>query len=114
MRTRGDPLSCAGKAQDVTARSYDAVPGLNCRLAASIPQQIELYGPQTTLRTANRTATLSLATPPPRKRDNAPTPCRSAVTAAGDVLAGECGCVELAPAASNVSLKRPRTLIFPF
>jgi hypothetical protein len=67
--------------------------------------RIEVYAPEKMVRTANRTASLSLATPPTRNRDNDAPPCRSAVTAAGDVLAGACVCVEMAPAASNVSLK---------
>jgi hypothetical protein len=49
-----------------------------------------LNASQKTLRTANRTATLSLATPPPRKRDNTPRYCSCTVTAAGDMLAGAC------------------------
>jgi hypothetical protein len=52
--------------------------------------RIELYAPQKTLRTANRTATLSLATPPPRKRDNPYRYYLFTVTAAGNMLAVAC------------------------
>ena len=75
--------------------------------------RIELYAPEKTLRTANTAATLSLAPPPPRVRDNDSPPCRLAVTAAGDVLAGACVCVEVALAASNVSRKGPAPLFSP-
>jgi hypothetical protein len=39
---------------------------------------------------ANRTATLSLATPPPWEQDKPPRYYPFAVTAAGDMLAGAC------------------------
>ena len=58
--------------------------------AASTTTRIEAYAPKKTLRTSNRTATLSLATPPLRKRDTPPRYYPLAVTAAGDMLAGAC------------------------